>query len=270
MFESLQSQLVDRFSEMTPKLIGVLVIVISYTVLYLLVARLLRKTLQKTSLQTSLQDILVNSLFKWILVLFAIITSLGQLGIDITAALAGVGIVGLAIGFAAQATLGNILAGFSIFMDKLYRRGDWVEIVGKHGQVKNITLRTTKIRTLDNIFIIVPNSEVINNPVTNFSEEGMVRINANIGIGYGESIDQASEVILTEIKAIKGVLNEPAPQVVVEGLGDSSVDLLVRVWVEDAGSDANFKFILLETCKKALDKAGIEIPFPQRVVHQGK
>ncbi len=251
-----------------PEVLGAVIVVVLFTVFYFLVARLLLRGLERTALVPALQKILVRTIFKGVVVVFAIITLLNQIGIDVTAAIAGVGIVGIAVGLAAKESLANILSGFSIFIDALYAEGDWVEIVGKYGQVKQITLRTTKIRTLDNIFIIIPNAEITQNPVTNFSEEGMVRITAKVGIAYRESIDRAREVLLNAVSKIDGVLTEPRPAVVVDSLGDSSVNLLVRVWVDDAGTDQQYRFLLTETCKKALDEACIEIPFPQRVIHK--
>ena len=262
-----QEQITSYILSFVPNIIsGVLVLVI-FTGLNLLTRGPLRKALGRTSMQPSLIEITVKTLYKSTLFIIGFIMVLSQMGINVTAALAAVGVVGIAIGFAAKETLANILSGFGIFMDHLYQRGDWVEVAGEYGQVKAITLRTTKIRTLDNIFVIIPNGQVTQNPVTNFSEEGMVRVTAKIGIAYGASIDQARSVLVAAASAIDGVRTEPAPTVVVDGLGDSSVNLFVRLWVDDAGSDPFYRFTLTEVCKKALDEAGITIPFPQRDVH---
>ena len=262
-----QEELVNGFWSYLPNVIAGVLVGAFFVVFYMVTSRLLRAALNRTDMQPSLIDVAVNSLYKWAILIIALISFLSQLGINVTAALAGVGVAGIAIGFAAKETLANILSGFSIFIDKLYRKGDWVTIAGEYGQVKSITLRTTKIRTLDNIFVIVPNAAITAEPVTNYSEEGMVRITAKIGIAYGESIDAAREVLLKATADIEGVRSEPAPAVVVDELADSSVNLLVRVWVDDAGTDPFYRFTLTEACKKALDEAGITIPFPQRDVH---
>lgn len=257
----------ENIADFTPTLLGVAVIYVLWLIFYVVISRVTIKALSKTPMRPALIEIVVNSIFKWTTLIIATIMALGQLGINVTAALAGVGIAGIAIGFAAKETLANVLSGFSIFIDDLYRRGDWVEIAGKYGQVKNITLRTTKIRNLDNIFIIIPNSEVTMHPVTNFSEEGMVRFSVDVSIGYKESIAKAREVLLQSVSAIEGVRAEPSPEVVADKLADSGVTLKVRIWVDDPGTDQKFKFLLNETCKQALDEAGIEIPYPQRDVH---
>ncbi len=255
------------FLGVLPNLFTAIITIFLFIVTYMVLSRIIDRALKQTNLTTSLREIIVGSFLKWIIGIFALIMALSQLGFDVTAALTGVGIAGIALGLAAKETLSNIFAGVSIFIDKLYVIGDWVEITGKYGQVKKITLRTTKIRTLDNIFIIIPNNQVTTAPITNFSEEGAVRITAKISISYGSSIEEARTVILDTIKTIEGVKTEPAPAVVVEELGDSSINLLVRMWVDDPGTDPSFRYLLTEKCKLALDKVGIEIPFPQRVIH---
>jgi small conductance mechanosensitive channel len=192
---------------------------------------------------------------------------LGQLGINVTAAIAGVGVLGLAVGFAAQQTLANIFSGFGIFVDKLYAAGDWVKVADNYGEVVSISLRTTKIRTLDNTFISVPNSLVTSSPVTNYSEEGLLRITARVSIGHKESVDKARAALLKTVSEIKGVKKKPVPMVVVDKLGESSVELLVRIWVDEPGFEQKYYFLLTEACKQALDKAKISIPFPQRDIH---
>lgn len=262
-----QEEFMSSFWSYVPNLIGATFIVLLFFVFYVVTSRLLEKALLKTMMQRSLVKVTVYSLYRWTITLIAFISFLGQLGVNVTAALAGVGVAGIAIGFAAKETLANIMSGFSIFIDRLYQLDDWVEIAGKYGQVKAITLRTTKIRTLDNIFVIVPNAAITTQPVTNFSEDGMVRITAKVGIAYESSIDHAREVLIAAASAIEGVRQDPAPVVQVDELGDSSVNLFVRLWVDDPGTDPRFRFALTEACKKALDEAGITIPFPQRDVH---
>lgn len=262
-----QAELVGFIVAKLPGFIAALMAIVFFVFFYLASARLIEATLKRTHMQPSLVQVTVRSLYKWAIFILGAIMVLSQLGINVTAALAGVGVAGIAIGLAAKETLSNIMAGFGIFIDHLYKRGDWVNIAGNYGQVKDITLRTTKIRTLDNIFVVVPNAQVTQNPVTNYSEEGMVRISVDVGIAYKESIDEAREVLLAAAAGIEGALLDPAPTVVVQKLGDSSVDLQVRMWVADAGTDPFYRFTLTEVCKKALDAAGISIPFPQRDIH---
>ena len=250
-----------------PNIVSAFVVVLLVITFYLITARIFEAALRKTTMQDSLVKITVRSLYRGLVIIVGLILVLGQLGINVTAAIAGVGVLGLAVGFAAQQTLANIFSGFGIFVDKLYTAGDWVRIDDNYGEVVHISLRTTKIRTLDNTFISVPNSLVTSSPITNYSEEGLLRITARVNIGYKESIDKARTALLKTVSDIKGVKKKPVPMVVVDKLGDSGVELLVRIWVDEPGFEQKYYFLLTEACKQALDKAKISIPFPQRDIH---
>jgi small conductance mechanosensitive channel len=250
-----------------PNIISAFVVVVLVIFFYYITARIFEAALRKTTMQDSLIKITVRSLYRGLVIIVGLILVLGQLGINVTAAIAGVGVLGLAVGFAAQQTLANIFSGFGIFVDKLYAAGDWVRVADNYGEVVSISLRTTKIRTLDNTFISVPNSLVTSSPVTNYSEEGLLRITARVSIGYKESVDKARRVLLEAVSGIKGVKKKPIPMVVVDKLGESSVELLVRIWVDEPGFEQKYFFLLTEACKQALDKAKISIPFPQRDIH---
>lgn len=252
---------------LVPNVISAFVVVLLVIIFYLVSARIFEATLRKTTMQDSLIKITVRSLYRGIVIIVGFVLVLGQIGINVTAAVAGIGVLGLAVGFAAQQTIANIFSGFGIFVDKLFAAGDWVRVADNYGEVVSISLRTTKIRTLDNTFISVPNSLVTSSPVTNYSEEGLLRITARVNIGYKESIEKTRTVLLEAVSGIKGVRKRPAPAVVVDKLGDSGVELLVRMWVDEPGFEQRYGFLLNETCKNALDKAKISIPFPQRDIH---
>jgi small conductance mechanosensitive channel len=184
-----------------------------------------------------------------------------QLGINVGAALAGIGIAGIALGFAAQDSLANTIAGFVIFWDKPFEVGDWVEVGSQYGRVTNITIRTTRIRTLRNTYVVIPNKKVIDEVLVNHSKHGETRVDVPVGIAYKESIPRAREVLLQAAAAIDGVLADPAPDVVVTGLGASSVDMEVRVWIVQADREIAIFHRVMEESKLALDAAGIEIPY---------
>ncbi len=250
-----------------PNIISAFVVVLLVIIFYLITARIFEAALRKTTMQESLINITVRSLYRGLVIIVGFILVLGQLGINVTAAVAGIGVLGLAVGFAAQQTIANIFSGFGIFVDKLYAAGDWVRVADNYGEVVSISLRTTKIRTLDNTFISVPNSLVTSSPVTNYSEEGMLRITAKVHIGYKASVEKARKALLEAVSGIKGVKKKPVPMVVVDKFSDSGVELLVRIWVDEPGFEQRYYFLLTETCKQALDKAKISIPHPQRDIH---
>jgi small conductance mechanosensitive channel len=149
-----------------------------------------------------------------------------------------------------------------------FKVGQFVEVGGISGTVDNISLFTTHMNTPDNVHIVVPNAEIWGASIKNYSHNETRRIQIDIGIGYGDDIDKALRVAQSVCKADKRVHKDPAPLVAVSNLGDSSVDLLVRVWCR--GSDFwALKWGLTKALKEAFDKEGIEIPYPQRVVHKG-
>lgn len=269
---STDSSFLARFVESAPTLdltaiMSAGAVIVGGIAVYLITRHALEVALKRTHMQPSLVKISVRSLYKWLIIILTTIFALSQLGFNVTAALAGVGVLGIAIGFAAQQTLANILSGFGIFIDHLYRSGDWVKIDGHYGEVVNITLRATKIRTLDNTFVIIPNSVVSASSVINYSEQGRVRIAAKVAVPYDRDVAEARKAIVAAASGMDGIRRDTEPEVVVEELGDSGVNLLVRVWIDNAREEQKYFFALTELCKKALDDADITIPFPQRDVH---
>ena len=186
-----------------------------------------------------------------------------QLGINVGAALAGLGVVGLAIGFAAKDSLSNIMAGFLIFWDKPFHVGQWVTLGDHYGKIAEITMRTTRVQTRDNRWVVIPNATVIDQILVNHSTNGATRLQIPVGIGYADEIAKARAVILEAVSKVERVLPSPAPAVVVNDLGASSVNLLVFVWIEDAEEEKPTFFAVVEAVKLALDASGIEMPAPQ-------
>lgn len=256
------SALVNSLLLSVPNLLAALVIVVAGYVVVRLTRPPLRTALRRGDFAPALIELLVDSVYTSAMMVVAMLMAAGQLGINVTAALAGMGIVGIAVGFAAQDSLSNSIAGFLIFWDKPFKVGDFVSVQDEYGTVTEITLRTTRIRTRNNTYVIIPNKEIIDDVLVNHSMYGETRVDVAIGIAYKESIDDAREVLLAAVADLADVLDDPEPRVVVKGLGDSSVDLEVRVWVATADVERAVTFRTIEACKKALDDADIEIPFP--------
>lgn len=189
-----------------------------------------------------------------------------MIGIETTSFIAILGAAGLAVGLALQGTLANFAGGVLVLLFRPFRVGDYVEAQGVAGTVHSIQIFNTVINTPDNKRIIVPNGAISNGIITNYSTEETRRVDFVFGIGYGDDIGKAKEIIAAEIARDQRVLAEPAPMIVVSNLGDSSVDLTVRVWVASADY-WGVRFDLIEHVKLAFDGAGISIPFPQRDVH---
>lgn len=245
-----------------PKLLAAAAILLVFWVFYKVTARAFRALLSRSAMAPPLTNLLVNSIYRFVLMIFAVITAAGQLGINVGAALAGLGVAGIAVGFAAQDSLANTIAGFMIFWDKPFEVGDWITVAGKYGRVHDITLRTTRIRTPQNTYVVIPNKSIIDEVLVNHSKYGETRIDLSVSIAYKEDIAKARNTLLVAMQTLADVAEQPEPDVVVAKLNDSSVDLLVRVWVTDAKNEDPVKVAVLEASKNALDAAGIEIPFP--------
>lgn len=221
------------------------------------------KVMSNSKYDASLQRFLL-SLVSWILKIFLILVVIDQLGIDVTTFAAVIAAAGLAVGLALQGSLSNFAGGVLIMIFKPYRIGDLIEAQGVLGAVKEIEIFTTKLITPQNKLAIIPNGAMANGNIINYTTEGKMRVDLTVGIGYNEDIKKAKEVLLEVLTCDPRVLRDPAPSVNVSELADSSVNFAVRPFClpEDYWS---VYFGTLEGCKLALDKAGIEIPYPHQV-----
>ncbi|MGA4448137.1 mechanosensitive ion channel family protein [Ectopseudomonas chengduensis] len=210
----------------------------------------------------------VGSLVSIVLRILLLISVASMIGVETTSFIAMIGAAGLAIGLALQGSLANFAGGVLIMLFRPFRAGDWIEAQGVSGSVDSIQIFHTTLKTGDNKVVIVPNGSLSNGHITNYSREPRRRADINIGIDYSSDIKKAREVLL-EIAQDPRVHVEPAPVVFVTGLGDSAVNLSLRVWVA-TGDFWPVTFSFTELAKERLTEAGIGIPFPQRVVHLAK
>jgi small conductance mechanosensitive channel len=255
-------RLVQMVVDFLPRLGAAAVVFFAFWLLVRITRPTLRMVLHRADLSETLINLLVDNLYRFALLILGLVMAVSQLGINVGAALAGIGVIGIAVGFAAQDSVGNMIAGFLILWDKPFRVGDMIETQGRYGAVTSITMRTTRIRTPDNTYLVLPNRMMIEDYLVNHSMFGRTRVQVPVGIAYKEDVREARAVILEAVRSVEGILRDPEPDVVVTELGDSSVNLSVRVWTEDAAEERPAHFRTLEACKVALDEAGIEIPFP--------
>lgn len=246
-----------------PKVIGAILIYIIGSWVVKSLNRVLRKVMMKNHYDESLQKFLAN-LVSWALKIFLFITVISTLGVETTSLAALIAAAGLAIGLALQGSLANFAGGVLLIIFKPYKIGDLIEAQGALGVVKEIEIFTTKLITPENKLTIVPNGAMANGNIVNYTAEGKIRVDTLIGIGYGEDLKKAKEVLLEVLTSNPLVLNEPAPSVNVASLGDSSVNLAVRPFCKPEHYWDVF-FATVEGSKLALDKAGIEIPYPHQV-----
>jgi len=263
--ETVYENLVNFATTYGIKVIGAVLIFLLGRVAAGLVRRLIVRILRRRSVDPAVISFAANLSFAIILA-FAVIASLAKFGVQTTSFVAILGAAGFAVGFALQGSLSSFAAGVLILVLRPFRLGDYIEAAGVAGTVKEIQLFVTVLATPDNVRILVPNSKVYGDTIKNYSANPTRRIDLIIGVGYGSPLKHAQEVLEKVIRSEKRVLQDPAPQIAVAELADSSVNFVVRPWVnkEDYWS---VRFDLTERIKLELDQEGIEIPFPQRTVH---
>jgi len=208
----------------------------------------------------------LSNLIRMTLIVFVLLTALGALGVPTTNFLAILGAAGLAIGLALKDSLSNFSSGIMLVVFRPFRVGDYIETAGIAGTVDQIGIFNTLVVTPDNRVITVPNSLVFGDNITNFSARPTRRVDLVIGIAYGDSIAEARRLIHDVLEAHERVLDDPAPQILLLDLAESSVNIAVRPWVKTSDYWA-VRGELLEQIKAALESNGLSIPFPQRDVH---
>ena len=208
----------------------------------------------------------LNSLIAGVLKLLIILTTLNILGVEMTTFAAVLASVGLAIGLALSGTLQNFAGGVVILLLKPFKVGDFIQAAGYEGSVDEISIFSTYLKTGDNKRIIIPNSSISNSSLVNFSTHPVRRVDFVIGIDYSDDIKQAKNILLEIARQDERTLSDKPVMCMLGELGDSSVNILLRVWV-DSANYWPFYWENLEKIKYAFDEAGISFPFPQQDVH---
>jgi len=230
-----------------------------------MVAKLAKAAMQRAGTDTMLVNFLGTIIYT-ILIIAVMLAAVDSLGVNVTSLMAILGAAGLAVGLALKDSLSNFAAGVMIIIFRPFKIGDFITAGGCSGVVDEIGLFATLMHTGDNQRIIVPNSGILGGNITNTSALPTRRIDLVIGIGYDDNIGQARDIIMAILEAEERVLKDPAPGVAVAELGDSSVNLNVRPWV-NSGDYWPTRADILESIKVKLDEAGISIPYPQQDVH---
>lgn len=234
-----------------------------YYVLWAVSGQMVRGILKHYELNASIEQLLKNLLLVLILVL-AIATVMAKFGFDVFSIVAGLGIAGLAVGWASQSTLANFIAGIVILIEQSFQVGDWIRLGDKEGRVVKISLRATQILDRDNIIIIIPNSAVASSEVVNLTSKKMIRFDIKTRIGLNADITMARSTIIKTLQKDEVVLKHPAPIATVSNIGEYGIELIVRFWVAPL-SVARIPVIrenLTEKIKRSLDDVGIHVPYP--------
>ncbi|QQD25342.1 mechanosensitive ion channel [Venatoribacter cucullus] len=237
-----------------------------------MVARLIARGVGKALTSAHLDPILVNfagAVVNTALLVLVIIFALSQLGLDTTSLVALVGAAGLAVGLALKDSLAHFAAGVMLIVFRPFKLGDYVEVGGVAGSVDKISIFSTRLKTPDNKVVTVPNGNIFGNTMTNYSEESTRRIDLVVSISYGSDLLKAKHLLDDIVGSHDKVLKDPAYRIAVSELADSSVNFIVRPWV-NAADYWDVRFELLETIKLRFDAEGIEIPLPQMALHINK
>ncbi len=263
------SEIVQNFLKIsisyTGQIIGATIILILGFYLAGKLGKVVRANLQKLKRLDPLIVPIIGNVVRYGIIVLTIIAVLGQFGVQTTSIIAVLGAAGLAIGLALQGTLSNVAAGVMILLLRPFKSGDWVETANISGTIKEVGLFTTIINTFDNVFVSIPNSSIWNDTIKNHSHYDTRRIDVDIGIHYDTNLDLASETLL-QLADDKRVLKEPKkPQFLVINYSDSSIVVRLRLYAKTKDW-YNLYTDLMKNLKPALDNAGIEIPYPHRVI----
>jgi small conductance mechanosensitive channel len=261
----------EYFKELVPSFLGYAVSAVGALVLLLvawiaagIASRLVRRSLNKAAFDATLTRFFTK-FARWLVLLTAVIGCLGIFGVETTSFAAVIGAAGLAMGLAFQGTLSNFAAGVMLLAFRPFKVGDVVCVAGQTGKVDEIGVFTTIVDTFDNRRFIIPNSSVFGSTIENITHHPVRRADVDVGVSYDADLDKTRAVLEKAAGGVQDVLEDPAPAILLMGLGDSSIDWSVRVWAksEDFGA---VKQRTIQAVKAALDEAGIEIPFPHMEV----
>ncbi|YCO04111.1 small-conductance mechanosensitive channel MscS [Vibrio sp. VNB-15] len=249
-------------------IISALLILFIGNIIVKAVANSVSKVLEKKDMDKAVVEF-VNGLVRYLLFVIVLIAALGRVGVQTASVVAVIGAAGLAVGLALQGSLSNFAAGVLIVAFRPFKSGDYVEIGGVAGSVEAIQIFQTVLKTPDNKMVVVPNSSVIGGAITNYSRHATRRVDLVIGVSYSADLKQTKQVIRDVLEKDERILKDPAIQIGVLALADSSVNFVVRPWCKTADY-WDVYFDSTQAIKEALDEAGIEIPFPQMDVHLNK
>ena len=242
-----------------PSLIAFLLTVALFFAINAGTRRVLTRIFDSTKLEKTVATFILT-VTQFAITIMGTMTALDQLGIDTTSILTSLGVMGLTIGFAAQNTLSNLISGIFIFWDRPFVIGDLIEVDGEYGRVETITLRSTRLITVDGRMVAIPNAMIANAKVRSYTNFPTLRLDIPVTVGVNEPMGKVREVLLGLCTG-EQFMTEPAPQVVMKALNDYNVEVELRVWIHDETTHVKERFQLRERVKEALDAAKVDMPF---------
>jgi small conductance mechanosensitive channel len=261
------TNIVENLINFLPSLISALVIFLLTLVGAGFVRRWVRKALVRRQTTARISQLLAKVAY-WSVIVIGLISALQQVGFNLTAFLTGVGIVGFTVGFALQDVSKNFISGVLLLIQEPFDIGDAIEISGIGGTVQMIDLRATQIKTFDGRIVLIPNADIFTSAITNYSKADSRRVDIQIGVAYGSDTELVRKTALEAIVSVTGLLADPAPQVLFNNFGGSTIDLSLYYWVDTKKSDPfTAKDEALLEINRAFNTAKIEMPYPtQRIM----
>lgn len=256
-----------QFLLFLPKLIAALVIFIAGLYIASLVSKLVDRALKRRQVGAEGRRV-VTQITRGALIVLVVITALEQVNFDLTAFIAGLGVVGFTIGFALKDISENFVAGLLLLLQRPFELGDVVKIDDFRGRITDVNLRATEMVTMDGHNVLLPNSLVFTSPIYNYSRSPLARIAIDVGVGYDSDLEEVRETALEAISALPDVLDDPEPYVVFHTFGDSSINLTLFFWIDNRETrQFQASDLAVPVIKTAFERQGIDIPFPIRIVY---
>lgn len=254
------SRLATWVADRLPSLVVAAIILVAAWVVWRVVKRATTALMNRAAIDSTAHSF-VTGVARSTIFVVAGVMALGQLGINTASVLASLGVVGLTVGFAAKDALSNVIAGIFIFWDRPFVLGDLVEIDGAYGRVEHITLRSTRVVTVDGKMLAIPNTTIVNSTVTSYTNFPHLRLDIGVTVGVNEDLGKARRVALDLVRNESIYLEEPAPRVVVKALNDYNVELELQAWIKDEKSHVQQRFVLREALFEAFRREGVDMPY---------
>jgi len=265
LLQEIMNYAIEITSNFGLKLLTALIVVIVGKQLVKILLKVIKVALEKANTEETVR-IFVANLLNTVFTVIIFVAAINQLGVETTSIIALLGAAGLAIGLALQGSLANFASGILIVIFRPYKVGDYIEAGTNAGTVKDIQIFSTVLRTPDNKTIVVPNGSIMDGSITNYSEQPTRRIDIIASCSYEDDLDKVKQVLKTILDSEERILTEPKPQIAVSELAESSVNFIVRPWV-NSSDYLPVMYSLLEQIKKTFDQEGISIPYPQSDIH---
>ena len=265
LLQEIMNYAIEITSNFGLKLLTALIVVIVGKQLVKILLKVIKVALEKANTEETVR-IFVANLLNTVFTVIIFVAAINQLGVETTSIIALLGAAGLAIGLALQGSLANFASGILIVIFRPYKVGDYIEAGTNVGTVKDIQIFSTVLRTPDNKAIVVPNGSIMDGSITNYSEQPTRRIDIIASCSYEDDLDKVKQVLKTILDSEDRILTEPKPQIAVSELAESSVNFIVRPWV-NSSDYLPVMYSLLEQIKKTFDQEGISIPYPQSDIH---